>query len=600
MGRTTYFLPDHLRAVLPPIVTGLAYYAAAVTALALTKGQDGIATIWPSSGVLLSALLASSRRHARWHIGAAALASLVANLGLNNSLLISVGFTAANMMESSFAAWLLLRRRDGRISFADPAGLVGFCLAATIATIASASIAACFVPPPSLVFWFSWFSTDLLGILVVTPLVMIVGGTLRKTHLRPESRTISEVFAIFAMVATVCGATFAQSSFPLLFLPMLSILVAVFRLGPLGAAGGVLIAAVTSSVAISFGSGPVVLIDAGSLTRSLFLQFYLLALFAASLPIAALLAAQRRLLSQLNETVRLLQLAEGAANVGHWRLDIEAGAITWSREVYKIHGLEGDTPPPLDDAINAYHPDDRQLVTGRLEKSIEHQQGFEFTARIIRPDGEIRHVLSRGEFDRDGIDRPVGLFGIIQDITSQVAYEEDLRAAGVRAEQAAKQATIMAETDQLTGIANRRRVSLALEQAIACSEETGRPLAVAIFDIDHFKQVNDRFGHHVGDQVIKRVAADAGRELRGNDTLGRFGGEEFVIVLPHASADIAMMVGERVRKAIESGGSDPSVTISIGVAELAPGENSETLLRRADQALYGAKNDGRNALRLAA
>lgn len=244
---------------------------------------------------------------------------------------------------------------------------------------------------------------------------------------------------------------------------------------------------------------------------------------------------------------------------------------------------------------------DRQLSGPRwLKAAFEPVSKPNEAVEKAYADGEIRHVLSRGEFDREGIDRPVGLFGIIQDITSQVAYEEDLRAAGVRAEQAAKQATIMAETDQLTGIANRRRVSLVLEQAIACSKETGRPLAVAIFDIDHFKQVNDRFGHHVGDKVIKRVAADAGRELRSDDTLGRFGGEEFVIVLPHASADIAMMVGERVRKAIESGGSDPSVTISIGVAELAPDENSETLLRRADEALYVAKNDGRNALRLAA
>jgi diguanylate cyclase (GGDEF)-like protein len=167
------------------------------------------------------------------------------------------------------------------------------------------------------------------------------------------------------------------------------------------------------------------------------------------------------------------------------------------------------------------------------------------------------------------------------------------------ARQAANDAKLMAETDQLTGIANRRRISAELEMEIANSTKHGRPLAVAIFDIDHFKQINDRFGHHVGDEVLKRVATDAERELRSDDMLGRFGGEEFVILFPGAGSNIALMVAERVRRTIEAGGANPSVTVSIGVAEFAEGETAETILRRADEALYAAKADGRNMLRLA-
>ena len=121
-----------------------------------------------------------------------------------------------------------------------------------------------------------------------------------------------------------------------------------------------------------------------------------------------------------------------------------------------------------------------------------------------------------------------------------------------------------------------------------------------MFDIDHFKRINDTYGHQAGDEVLKRVAADAGGELRSADTIGRFGGEEFVIVLPDATAAVAMMVAERVRAAIEAGGTNPRVTISVGVAELATGEQCESLLNRADQALYVAKREGRNVLRLAA
>lgn len=191
------------------------------------------------------------------------------------------------------------------------------------------------------------------------------------------------------------------------------------------------------------------------------------------------------------------------------------------------------------------------------------------------------------------------LFGIIQDITAQVVQEQSLRAASVMAETAAAEARMMAETDQLTGIANRRRLAQALEQEIDRSERTGQPFAIAIFDLDHFKQINDRFGHNAGDRVLKRVAADAVMELRHDDILGRFGGEEFVILFPRVGADVALKVAERVRHRIECSASEPAVTISIGVAELVLGESAESILRRADEALYLAKDSGRNTLRLA-
>lgn len=100
--------------------------------------------------------------------------------------------------------------------------------------------------------------------------------------------------------------------------------------------------------------------------------------------------------------------------------------------------------------------------------------------------------------------------------------------------------------------------------------------------------------------MLKRVAGDTVRELRSGDTVGRFGGEEFVIVLPDATAQAAATVAERVRLAIEVGSGSPSVTISVGVAELACCDVSDTLLQRADQALYVAKREGRNTLRIAA
>lgn len=588
------------RAVAWPAATGLAYYAAAVTALALTRGQDGVATVWPSSGVLVAALLLCRREAWGAHLGAAAFASLFANLGLGNGFGVSLGFTVANIGESFVCAAVLMRNNAERPFAARSGDIAAFFLMAGLSTCMSASMAALFAPTFSWAFWFSWFSTDLLGILLVTPLILILGWSMRKGRLLPRHQTLGQIVGMFALIIAVSAITFSQSKFPLLFLPMLTILMAVFRLGVLGAAGGVLIVAIVSSVAITMHSGPEALIDADPMTRSLFLQFYLLSLFAASLPIAVLLGARRRLVNEISENVRLLQLAETVANVGHWRLDLADHTVSWSEEVFKIHGLEGTKPPAYDTAINAYHPDDRNLVQAKLADAIENHRGFEFRARIIRPDGEIRHVFSRGEFDGGSGNRPLALFGVIQDITAQVAYEEDLRAAADRAALAAAEARMLAETDQLTGIANRRRVTFCLEQAMSEAQASQGTLSIAMLDIDHFKAINDRYGHVAGDRVIQRVAMDISGELRSDDIVGRFGGEEFVIVFPQAIADIAMMVAERVRKAVEAGGANQPVTISIGVAQWAQGETTDSLLHRADEALYVAKREGRNALRLAA
>ena len=155
----------------------------------------------------------------------------------------------------------------------------------------------------------------------------------------------------------------------------------------------------------------------------------------------------------------------------------------------------------------------------------------------------------------------------------------------------------------LTGLPNRRHTLAFLEKAMVGARDHGAPLAVAIFDIDHFKRINDEFGHAVGDEVIRRVARRAKASLRDEDMVGRFGGEEFVCVLQRSSAQAAELVAERLRKAIEaddSGDDLPPATVSIGLAVYDGELDAEELLHRADQALYTAKREGRNRLRLAA
>jgi diguanylate cyclase (GGDEF)-like protein len=157
--------------------------------------------------------------------------------------------------------------------------------------------------------------------------------------------------------------------------------------------------------------------------------------------------------------------------------------------------------------------------------------------------------------------------------------------------------------DPLTQVGNRLRLTEDLEVLDARVQRYGQAYALAMFDVDHFKKYNDRYGHPAGDQVLRSVAAVIGGRSRQGDTVYRYGGEEFLVVLPEQSLDSARIAMEDVRRQIEelalpheAKGPGGVVTVSIGVAATAPdtGETAPTALKRADSALYRAKESGRN------
>ncbi|MDB5685752.1 MAG: diguanylate cyclase with sensor [Rhizorhabdus sp.] len=587
-----------------PLAVGIAYYAAAALSLALTRGLDGIATIWPASGIMLATLLfVQPARRARY-IVVAAIASMAANLISGTALWSTIGFTIANMAEALLATWLIQRGSKGLPSFVDPAKVGRFCLSALGASAFSAALAATLSGSWTLIFLLSWFTTDAMGMLILVPIILTALDLLdvdRHAQLLPASSI--EASLLLAAVAAVTIGIFAQASYPLLFLPLVAVLVATYRLGPFGAAASVMLIALIGSIAVAMGYGPLALIKGQLEADVLFFQFYILVLLGSALPLAALLATRDALHRQLAESVRMLAMAERSAQVGHWRLNLHDGQLFWSDEVFRIHGREPGQMPKVDEAILAYHPEDQARVRHIVRDCVDGLTEFEFEARLIRADGETRYILSRGgsELAPDGT--MVAVFGTIQDVTIEAETKIALAQARSAAEDAARRATAAADTDQLTGIASRRKTMQLLDDALALARTAQQPLSVAIFDIDHFKRINDLFGHHAGDRVLRRVASTAQATLRTTDIVGRIGGEEFVMLLPGADADTAMAVAERVRSAIAGGGTvglpEPQVTASIGVATFGPDLTAEALLHRADCALYEAKRAGRNALRLA-
>jgi diguanylate cyclase (GGDEF)-like protein len=190
---------------------------------------------------------------------------------------------------------------------------------------------------------------------------------------------------------------------------------------------------------------------------------------------------------------------------------------------------------------------------------------------VLRPNSQLRvgHTILRVEHKEP----------------EQVRLEEELFQAAV--------------TDALTGVPNRRWFQDRATSALLEASRHGHPLGAIFIDVDHFKQINDKLGHEAGDLVLKETARRIDATRRSEDLLCRYGGEEFLLLLPHADLGRSAMFGERVRTAvgatpIEVAGQPLSVTVSVGVACYRFGDPVEGLLKRADQAMYRAKEKGRN------
>jgi two-component system cell cycle response regulator len=230
-------------------------------------------------------------------------------------------------------------------------------------------------------------------------------------------------------------------------------------------------------------------------------------------------------------------------------------------------------------------------------RSLERTRNTPILA-VAEPDNNARLVRGLEIGVNDYLIRPIDKNEMLARVRTQIKkkrYTERLRDN--------VQASIeMAITDALTGLFNRRYMETHLSALVDQAATRGKPIAVLIVDIDFFKSVNDGYGHDAGDDVLREFALRIRKSIRNIDLACRYGGEEFVIVMPETDMGVATMVAERLRRRIASepfpiqeGSRSLEVTISIGIAALnAPGDNAAAMLKRADQALYRAKRDGRN------
>lgn len=310
---------------------------------------------------------------------------------------------------------------------------------------------------------------------------------------------------------------------------------------------------------------------------------------------------------------RLLEMGEQIAQIGHWHLDLAGGhRLTWSDEVYRLYGVHpAGFSPTLANALDAYHPDDRNMVATAVKGCIETGKCYELISRLQRPDGTVRHILSRGVPQTDDAGKTTSIFGIVMDITRQRGTETALLKAHAEAEAAnealaAANRTLetLAMQDALTGLANRRHFDRALEREFRRAVRSGHPLALVMIDVDHFKRYNDLYGHPAGDSCLRAIGALIPPLLnRPGDTAARYGGEEIAILLPGIDEAGAFSIASRLTDAVREmalahDGSDAGVvTISAGVHAVVPVHERDIasrLVAQTDRALYAAKHAGRD------
>jgi diguanylate cyclase (GGDEF)-like protein len=295
-----------------------------------------------------------------------------------------------------------------------------------------------------------------------------------------------------------------------------------------------------------------------------------------------------RLDLELRKSLFRLERAQRIGRIGYIEVDLLTGLGIWSEEIYTHFGIDPSLPPSLDRYLSCNHPDDRDASLAIYEKNRHGLTLGPSEYRVLRPDGTIIWLRREVEIVRDEAGTPIRLFATEQDITERKAMELEL----------ARLATI----DPLTGALNRRHFLELAERQLARIRRGREPAAVVMIDLDHFKRINDTYGHAGGDAVLRRAASLCQSELRPEDIFGRLGGEEFAAVLSGCDHGTARQVVQRLLHGLPgaeviAGDTAIRITASFGISDLAVDDRSiADALARADRALYEAKGAGRNCV----
>jgi len=566
-----------------PLLAALAvvYFAAGKLGLKLASVNASATAVWPCTGIALAAFLILGYRV--WP-GILAGAFLV-NLTTAGTLTTSIGIAIGNTLEGVAGCYLVNRFAGGQRAFQRARDIFKFAfLAGMVSTTVSATVGVTTLALGGFAdwamlgaIWTTWWLGDAVGAVVVTPFLLLWRENPRLNWNRKQIIEFAFWFVgLFFTAWIVFGGRFhsGQKNYPLEYFCVPFLIWAAFRFGRRQGATAICALAAVATWGTLHGFGP---FSRESQNTSLLL----LQLFMGIMAITTLALAAE--ISQHKRAAERFRLAVESAPNAMVMIDRQGKIVMVNSQAVKMFGynreeLTGQSVEALiPERFRGGHP--------------EHRMGFSSSPRA-RPMGAGRDLYA---VRKDGSEFPVEIglnpietdeellvMSAIVDITERKRAEEQIRD--------------LALADPLTGLANYRRLVDALDSEIKRYSRSGRPFAVLLLDLDGLKSINDAHGHLAGSRALCRVANILRIHSREIDTAARYGGDEFVLVLPETEFEAARHVAQRIPERLRNDGEQPAISVSTGTAMYPrDGESIEELLGAADRALYGDKGRHRRS-----
>jgi len=504
--------------------------------------------------------------------------AFLVNLTTAGSVATSIGIAVGNTLEGVVGSYLVRRFAGGKhaferarniFKFAFLAGMVGTTVSATVGvtTLALAGVADW---ARYGAIWSTWWLGDAVGAVVVTPFLLLWRENPRLNWTRNQAIELAFWFVgLYFTAWIVFGGRFhsALKNYPLEYLCIPILVWVAFRFGRRYAATAICALAAVATWGTLHGFGP--FSRESQNTSLLLLQSFMGIMAITTLALAAEISQHKR-------AAERFRLAVESAPNATVMIDQQGNIVMANSHAMKLFGyvreeLVGRSVEVLvPERFRGGHP--------------EHRMGFSSSPRA-RPMGAGRDLYA---VRKDGSEFPVEI-GL-----NPIETEE-----GSERKRAEEEILRLATSDPLTGLANYRKLIEVLAAEIKRYGRAGRPFAVLLFDMDGLKKINDVHGHLVGSRALCRLAGILHIHCRAIDTAARYGGDEFVLVLPETESAAAVQVAQRVSEQLNNDGEEPSISVSTGTATYPrDGKTIDELLAAADRALYGQKGSSKRKLAL--